>query len=303
MLAKPRLPAIPVLDDADISSPAPPGHAQPVAPAAGPYRDPDPSGSRKERLARWLHDLDEAEAKRARVERELAWLRARELASSAARDPGRVGAPRRGHLAAKLGELAVATLAASALSAGLVTTVLEGQAQEPSTEAPAGEAADAEADTEARPADARRAPTPGAPLFDLSPPSDPAPPASSQAPAARADAGLEIERVGRFERVVARSFVDRVLSTGGEGVRSARASLYERSGIVLGVRVFGVRRGSDLDLLGVENGDVLVRLNGLAMSDPSAALEAYAALRSSNHFELDLLRRGRPLRLRYTILG
>jgi hypothetical protein len=291
MLAKPRLPAIPVLADADISSAGGESHAHPVAPDGGPYRDPDPSRARIERLAGWLRALDEAETKRARVERELALLR--EL------EPKRP-AGGRGPLASRLGELAVMTLAASAFSAGLVTVTLDGVAQEPRRE-PAEEPREVESDDPSRSAPAPRSPAGISPRADISPTIDGTSP-SSPAPA-HAETGLEVERVGRFERVLSRSFVERVLSTGGEGVRSARASLYERSGVVLGVRVFGVRRGSDLDALGIENGDVLVRLNGLPMSDPSAALEAYAALRASTHFELDLLRRGRPLRLRYTVLG
>ncbi len=130
-------------------------------------------------------------------------------------------------------------------------------------------------------------------------------PGSTVAPhgALAPDTGLEISRVRPNEYVVSRSFVERALRGSSSTVGRARVLPYERQGIVLGVRIFGVRRDDVLGQLGMQNGDVLLRINGLSVATPDAALQAYAALRGSTQLDVALLRRGRPVTLRYTVLG
>lgn len=76
-----------------------------------------------------------------------------------------------------------------------------------------------------------------------------------------------------------------------------------REGAIEGFRVFGVRGGSLLTLLGIENGDVIESINGRDLSTPQHALEAYAqyAQRTSDRLTIGLRRRGTPLKLEYRI--
>lgn len=67
---------------------------------------------------------------------------------------------------------------------------------------------------------------------------------------------------------------------------------HERGGRVVGVRIYGVRPGSGLARLGIENGDTLLDVNGYEVAIPDRALEAYARLRGTDALFVRLERRG-----------
>jgi type II secretory pathway component PulC len=62
-----------------------------------------------------------------------------------------------------------------------------------------------------------------------------------------------------------------------------------------GFRVSGVRAGSPVSQLGFANGDILHGVNGLPVTDPASALEAWTAVRSAERLEFQVTRRGEPL--------
>jgi general secretion pathway protein C len=70
-----------------------------------------------------------------------------------------------------------------------------------------------------------------------------------------------------------------------------------------GVSLYGVRRDSLLAQAGIENGDVVHAVDGVTLSDPNVALEAYARLRQGGTARLTILRRGQPIELVYEIEG
>jgi len=74
-----------------------------------------------------------------------------------------------------------------------------------------------------------------------------------------------------------------------------------KGGTILGVRLFGIRPGSLLRILGLENGDRLESINGFALGTPAQALAAYAQLRTATRLALSIQRRGQPLTLAYRI--
>jgi general secretion pathway protein C len=91
-----------------------------------------------------------------------------------------------------------------------------------------------------------------------------------------------IERVGANEFNVRRSTVDRILENQAELMRTTRIMPVDQGGRVVGVQLFGVRGNSLLGRLGMQNGDVLNRINGLDIASPDRALEAYSRLRTSD---------------------
>lgn len=68
-----------------------------------------------------------------------------------------------------------------------------------------------------------------------------------------------------------------------------------------GWRVFGVRRDSLPGRLGLQNGDVVRRVNGHDLAQPDALLSAYAELRSAERLVVELERGGQPTTLRYDL--
>ncbi len=74
-----------------------------------------------------------------------------------------------------------------------------------------------------------------------------------------------------------------------------------KDGNIIGVRLFGVRPNSLLQLIGLQNGDRLDAINGFALGTPAQALSAYAQLRAARRVALDIERRGQPVTLAYRI--
>lgn len=68
-----------------------------------------------------------------------------------------------------------------------------------------------------------------------------------------------------------------------------------------GFKIFSIRPGGIWQKIGVQNGDVLKSINGIELSSPDKALEAYSRLRNANKLTLDIVRRGKKESLEYTI--
>ena len=84
-------------------------------------------------------------------------------------------------------------------------------------------------------------------------------------------------------------------------MRSARIVPEQENGKTVGIRLFGVRDGTLLGVLGMENGDRLQQINGFDMSSPEKALEAYARLRTADHLTVQVNRRGTNQNIDYSI--
>ncbi|MBN8226886.1 general secretion pathway protein GspC [Corallococcus macrosporus] len=69
-----------------------------------------------------------------------------------------------------------------------------------------------------------------------------------------------------------------------------------RDGRPVGFKLFSIREGSFYARLGLRNGDVLQRINGLDLDSPDKALEAFHTLRDSRRIELQIERDGAPVR-------
>ncbi len=67
------------------------------------------------------------------------------------------------------------------------------------------------------------------------------------------------------------------------------------------MKLYGVRRGSVLAALGFENGDLVQRVDGIEISSPDAALEAYSHIRRRDAHDVELVRRGERLHHIYLI--
>lgn len=103
-------------------------------------------------------------------------------------------------------------------------------------------------------------------------------------------------------RVVRRSDIARWLVAPPSALRGARIVPVARGQRIVGVRVLGVRQGDALAGLGIAEGDVIQRVNGLDIASPDRCLEAYARLRQQDEVVVDIVRRGRRLTLRYVMV-
>jgi general secretion pathway protein C len=74
-----------------------------------------------------------------------------------------------------------------------------------------------------------------------------------------------------------------------------------KDGAPNGFKLFSIRPDSLFARLGLRNGDVLQRINGLSLSSPDRALEAYSRLRDASRIELEVERQGEVIRQTYTV--
>ncbi len=105
----------------------------------------------------------------------------------------------------------------------------------------------------------------------------------------------EAAKLGDTELKVNRSVVDQSLQDPLAVMGSVRVRPEQKDGKVIGLRLFGIRPGTVLGSLGLQNGDRLESINGFDLASPEKALEAYARLRTAKRLNVHLNRRGQPL--------
>ena len=74
-----------------------------------------------------------------------------------------------------------------------------------------------------------------------------------------------------------------------------------RDGKPIGFRLSGIRSDGPFAAIGLENGDILLEVNGMPIETPDAALAAYAKLRTASHVWLAIERDRRRIRMDYDI--
>lgn len=109
--------------------------------------------------------------------------------------------------------------------------------------------------------------------------------------------GVSADNLSAEVRYLDRELVHRAMEDQAELMRSARIVPEMRDGVVVGIRLFGVRPGSLAWKLGFENGDLLRSINGDDISQPEQALRAYAKLREASDLYVLLERHGVPMTL------
>jgi general secretion pathway protein C len=125
------------------------------------------------------------------------------------------------------------------------------------------------------------------------------PPPASGAPPASAFAG-KVRQTGAHEYDVDRSAVDALIANPAELMKARITPAHDGERIV-GMNIFGVRPGTALAAIGLENGDRLTAINGFEMNDPQKMLEAYSKLMKADHLSVSVIRGGKPVNLDFNI--
>lgn len=110
-----------------------------------------------------------------------------------------------------------------------------------------------------------------------------------------------IKKLGGYRYEVRRSTVESVLGNVSLLARSARIVPEVRGGKAHGFRMLAVRPDGPFAKIGIQNGDVLMSINGLEMSSPEKAIEVYAKLKSASHLSLGLERMGKRIEQDYSV--
>jgi general secretion pathway protein C len=74
-----------------------------------------------------------------------------------------------------------------------------------------------------------------------------------------------------------------------------------KNGEANGFKLFAIRPGSLYSKIGIQNGDIIHKINGFSMNSPDKALEVYQKLKSARSIDVELTRRGRNQKMTYNI--
>ena len=123
---------------------------------------------------------------------------------------------------------------------------------------------------------------------------------SGLGPVHRGDAG-GVRQVSERRYVIARSELNSAITNLPDLATKARIVPSFKNGVADGFKLFSIVPDSLYSKIGIQNGDVIRRINGYEMNSADKALEIYQKLRDASHIELEIERRGETLRNAYSI--
>ncbi len=137
-----------------------------------------------------------------------------------------------------------------------------------------------------------------APIAAYTPPT-PAPSNTAAPPSSGLGNGIRSTNENEYE--VPRAEIDRTLSNLNDVAMQARIVPAFKDGVAQGFKLFSIRPDSLYTKIGVQNGDVIKRINGYDLNSPEKALEIYSKLKEASRIEIELERNGSNVRKTYNI--
>lgn len=113
--------------------------------------------------------------------------------------------------------------------------------------------------------------------------------------------GKGVKKTGAGEYEIPRAEIDNVLSNLNQIATQARIVPSFHNGKANGFKLFSIRPGSLYSKIGIQNGDIIQKINGFEMNSPDKALEIYSKLKDADNISVDLVRRGKTKSLSYNI--
>jgi general secretion pathway protein C len=105
----------------------------------------------------------------------------------------------------------------------------------------------------------------------------------------------------RFE--IDGSVLDQTLGDLNKIATQARIVPSFENGVANGFKLFSIQPGSLYSAIGIENGDVITRINGYEINSPEKALQLYEKLKESGHITVQGKRGGQPYTYEYNVMG
>lgn len=121
---------------------------------------------------------------------------------------------------------------------------------------------------------------------------------------ATADAGQGgdgIRKVSESEFIVSNTELQKALENMSQLSTQARMVPSFKDGQPNGFRIYSIQPGSLYQKIGIKNGDVIQRINGMDLNTPEKGLEILTKLRTEKRITVDMLRNNAKSTLDYTI--
>jgi general secretion pathway protein C len=125
--------------------------------------------------------------------------------------------------------------------------------------------------------------------------------AGAKAPAGGSAANERIRKTADNKFVIDRREVEKTVENLNEVFTQARAVPYFQNGKTVGFRVFAIKPGSVFEKVGLQNGDVIQRVNGVELTDPTKAISLFTELQNEGHIAVDLQRNKQTKSFSYEI--
>lgn len=119
-------------------------------------------------------------------------------------------------------------------------------------------------------------------------------------PAAAGGSGLAAQ-VGAGSYVVDQRALNAALDNIGQAMTDARLLPSIKEGKVEGFRVSEVKPAGIFGMIGIRNGDTLLRINDFPIDSPEKAIQSLGALKGQSRIKLDMVRDGQPTTFTYDI--
>jgi hypothetical protein len=129
-----------------------------------------------------------------------------------------------------------------------------------------------------------------------------APPKQKSQEKSTDDLEQHIKKTGENKFEVEQAGIDKALGDLSKLATQARIVPAFEGGEAVGFKLFSIRPGSLYSKIGIQNGDVISRINGYELNSPDKALEVYQKLKDAKDISVDLKRRGKPVSLNYNVV-
>lgn len=113
--------------------------------------------------------------------------------------------------------------------------------------------------------------------------------------------GEGVKQLSENQYVIAKAEINNALTNLSDLATKARIVPSFKNGVANGFKLFSIVPDSLYSKIGVQNGDVIRKINGYEMNSPDKALEIYQKLRDATRIEIELERRGDTVRKSYSI--
>ena len=110
-----------------------------------------------------------------------------------------------------------------------------------------------------------------------------------------------VANTGAGNYVIDQRALNAALDNPAQAMTDARLLPSQKDGKVEGFRASEVKPNGVFSMIGIKNGDILLRLNDFPMDSPDKALQSFIALKGQTHLKLDIIRDGQQQTFNYDI--
>ena len=124
---------------------------------------------------------------------------------------------------------------------------------------------------------------------------------AGQSSMATGHAVTAVANTGAGSYIIDQRALNAALDNPAQAMTDARLLPSQKDGRVEGFRASEVKPNGVFSMIGIKNGDVLLRLNDFPMDSPDKALQSFIALKGQNRLKLDIIRDGQAQTFNYDI--